>query len=1315
MAEYNKIGKGHAIGEYTHEDGLKTTVYESITGLVDLSLTGNVLTLKYKGEDLVEQTYSTDFSSLVPNSSISSGAYDPATNTVTLTKADGSTVSFVINELTSLTLAGSELTFTDENGTPNKIDLNPAIKLAETTTVLKTFSLSGNVITLVYTDEDGVDQEKTVDLSSLTPGSAISGISDVDPATGEITITKFDGSEFTVKVDALTSLAFNGTTGVTFTDETGTINTVDLKTLVQNAETDTSVSGAITTGHEIGKYVNEAGTNFSIQETITSIANFSLNAGNNTILLDFNKEDGTVQQLSLDLSTLAIDTIASIEVDTTTPGGPWLVITNSNGSEDRVKLSDVFDTINHTLSSSGNTLTSVVGGTTQTADIINSISASITSAANLQLNVNGITSSNLDLTPAIKDAETDTVVQNTVIGHKIADYTNEAGVVKDINETITTFNAGFDDITYLFTLTYVDENGATTSKVLDLKVLAPLIIKSTVVTNETGFHKDDGTITITADGGRTPFEYSKDGGVTWQSSNVFTNVVAGTYTIVVKNANGDSKSVIATVTQPDDLVVTATSTNETSFDANNGTITTASTGGVAPITYSIDGVNYQSSPLFSNLVAGVYTVYGKDGVGDVHTTSVTITQPADLTLVLTSATNETAFDANNGSIIVTAAGGVGTYSYSIDGGVTWQASNIFSNVQAGTYSIIVRDQATPTIDTATVSGIVITQPDDLVAVLVSTTNETAFDKNDGVVVLSQTGGVGPFTYSKDGGVTFQSSATFTGLTAGSYTFVVKDSTGDTSSVTSTITQPADLSVSLSSQTNASIFGATDGVITVTAAGGVAPLEYSKDGGATWQSSPTFSGLGAGNYNIIVRDSSGDTATVAATITQPTDVVLNFSKTNESVAGNNDGTITLSGSGGSGVYQYSIDGGVTWQSSGSFTNLAPGNYNVVVKDGNGDTASNVITISAGVPATVAITISRSASSFGTLCSTAVNGIDGWGVGSEGVIQYTDGSNVSQTATLPSLGSPDSITVYAKIGTSVTILSKAIDLAGNGNVYCSPETKTYQAYVNNGADLAVASIVQVPADGGATTAVASYGFTATVAASFVTYIRDITSAVVTTTTTAGIITTTTTSGGGGTALSVTAVGTDETASGANDGTITATGAGGTAPYEYSIDGVNFQSSNVFSNLAPNTYTVTVRDSTSATATTSVTIAAGSGGVTIPPAPSYGVPCDGVQIFNDAANTSLVVDTFNPGAGGTTQWSECINNGYTLQIGEQIGFVGSFDNNASMQISVSSSCNIFYYVNNTNIATSNKYAVSGLQTITGYAALGIGDVVKILVVQL
>lgn len=978
-------------------------------------------------------------------------------------------------------------------------------------------------------------------------------------------------------------------------------------------------------------------------------------------------------------------------------------------------------------------------------------------------------SNEVELKSAIESLQVNTLLQNTVVGHKIGDYTNEAGVKVDINETITTLDAVFNEADYKLSITYVDENGATTSKVLDLSILAPLLITSVVATNETGFHKDDGTITITASGGKLPLQYSIDGGVTFFSSNVFSNLVAGTYQIVVKNASGDTKTSTVIVTQPDDLVVTATSTNETSFDANNGTITAASTGGVAPIQYSIDGVNYQSSPNFTGVVAGVYTVYGKDSVGDIHTTTVTIIQPADLTLTLISSTNETSFNADNGTITVLASGGVGAYSYSIDGGVTWQSSGTFNNLVAGTYSVIVKDQATPTNDTATVSNIVITQPDDLlislvsqtnetafdkndgsivvsstggiapvtysidggitwqsspifnnlpagtysviakdsvndtatvanivitqpddlVAVLVSTTNETAFDKNDGTITVTQTGGVAPFTYSIDG-VNFQSSPVFTGLPAGSYTVTVKDSTGDTSTVGTAITQPADLSLSVASFTNETAFDKNDGTITVTASGGVGPFQYSIDNGVTWQSSNVFTGLQAGSYTILVKDSTNDTATTSVTLTQPADLGINLvSKTDETVAGANNGSITVAGVNGVPGYTYSIDG-VNYQASGTFTNLPAGAYTVTVKDSSGDTASLNTTVNAGAVATVPIILNLTDLGFWRGCNGTNNG---WFTDLKFEAAYTDSNGNPATAFLtdgPGVDSPQ--TIYAKSGTNVALVSTISDTDPNPTYCC----KVYQTYVEEGgSDLGTGNLTQTTTPLGAGNATASYSFTASATRTFTAYARQTSDDA--------------NCGGGGTALSVTATKTDETASGANDGTITATGAGGTAPYEYSIDGVNFQSSNVFSNLAPNTYTVTVRDSTSATATTSVTIAAGSGGA-IPTAPAD-YCSGGLQVTAGSANTGCT-DLTNSGS-----YSECLYigscGGTGLSAGEQHGYDVLFNASAQITITNPSAYKVYLYVNDVYVSVTN-YAANQIAVVNGPGSVVAGDKVKLLVVE-
>jgi len=142
-------------------------------------------------------------------------------------------------------------------------------------------------------------------------------------------------------------------------------------------------------------------------------------------------------------------------------------------------------------------------------------------------------------------------------------------------------------------------------------------------------------------------------------------------------------------------------------------------------------------------------------------------------------------------------------------------------------------------------------------------------------------------------------------------------------------------------------GSSDGTITIAATGGTTPYQYSKDGGSTWQSSNVFSGLAAGTYHVQVKDD------VPYTISH--DFIVNLSTvpfafttvvTNETIATANNGKIVVNVTGSSGPYQYSKDGGITYQSSNTFLNLAPGTYNVYVKDASDNTLGHVVTILAG---------------------------------------------------------------------------------------------------------------------------------------------------------------------------------------------------------------------------------------------------------------------------------------------------------------------------------------------------------------------------------
>ncbi len=196
-----------------------------------------------------------------------------------------------------------------------------------------------------------------------------------------------------------------------------------------------------------------------------------------------------------------------------------------------------------------------------------------------------------------------------------------------------------------------------------------------------------GTITVTQPAiGTAPFEYSLNG-TTWQTSNVFNNLQANSYTVYYREANGCQGSQMAVINQPPPLTATDVTIPVICNGQNNGTITVTASGGTAPYQYSLDGITWQSSNILQ-APAGPYTVTIKDNNNCTTTRSGTLTQPPAMTATAVT-TNASCNGGNDGTITVTASGGNTNYQYSIDG-TTFQASNVF-NVIPGTYTITVKD------------------------------------------------------------------------------------------------------------------------------------------------------------------------------------------------------------------------------------------------------------------------------------------------------------------------------------------------------------------------------------------------------------------------------------------------------------------------------------------------------------------------------------------------------------------------------------------------------------------------------------------------
>ncbi len=484
-----------------------------------------------------------------------------------------------------------------------------------------------------------------------------------------------------------------------------------------------------------------------------------------------------------------------------------------------------------------------------------------------------------------------------------------------------------------------------------LVITEPPVLSATVTASMVTCNgANDGRIEITgAAGGYGTYQYTVNGGAAWQSSGVFNYLTPGSYDVRIRDANNIACSIILDpsliITQPDRLAADLAGTNVTCFGANNGTITiSGATGGYGTYGYSINGgLNWQASGSFSSLAPGYYNVQIRDAANPLCVVildgSFRISEPAVLTAQV-NRTHVTCFGADNGTITITSPnGGYGTYAYSIDGGASWQGPGTFANLEPGTYDVRISDAANPGCVITLNPALVINEPAVLSAT-VDKTDVTCFGANNGTIsITNPSGGYGTYQYSING-TTWQGFGTFSNLVPATYEVSIRDAANPLCVMildpALEITEPAVLSATINS-TNVSCFGGNDGTITISGAtGGYGTYEYSINGGGSWNSTGIFTNLIAGAYNILIRDAAHPGCIIvlnnAYVITQPAMLSATVSKTEVSCNGFDDGTITITNPvGGYGTYEYSVTGGVSWHGTSTFNNLAPGTYDVRMRD------------------------------------------------------------------------------------------------------------------------------------------------------------------------------------------------------------------------------------------------------------------------------------------------------------------------------------------------------------------------------------------------
>ncbi|MGB3617788.1 MAG: hypothetical protein WBA12_06690, partial [Catalinimonas sp.] len=480
----------------------------------------------------------------------------------------------------------------------------------------------------------------------------------------------------------------------------------------------------------------------------------------------------------------------------------------------------------------------------------------------------------------------------------------------------------------------VRDAGGCTDTLAPVTIEAPdgVTIILVSLTDVDGCSFDNGSFTVTAGGGTPGYEYALNGGAFGGDAS-FSNLAGGTYEVVARDAAGCTDTLNVTLNAPDQVNLRLVSTLDVTDcqGTTGGQIVVNATGGTGNYSYELENVASNLSGTFDNLPPGTYTIFASDENGCADTISgITISQPAPFVLSFLGSTDVSCAGESTGQLAVSFAGGRPAYEVSVNGG-TFSGDTLLSNLPAGTYEIIGRD-ANGCTDTLT--GLVIGTPPALLTAVADLQPATGCDLDDGRFAVTVAGGTPGYTYSLNGGA-FGIDSVFTDLPAGTYEVVIRDAGGCTDTLRSIeIGGGTLLTASLVERFDASTCTGTAGSFSVSATGGTPGYEYALNGGA-FGPDTAFTGLFAGTYEVVVRDAGGCLDTLApVTIADAPAVALQLVGTDDITCnGAADGRLSLRATGGVRPYAFARLGG-TFGSDSTFDNLAPGSYDVVVRDASG---------------------------------------------------------------------------------------------------------------------------------------------------------------------------------------------------------------------------------------------------------------------------------------------------------------------------------------------------------------------------------------------
>ncbi|MBL7779832.1 MAG: T9SS type A sorting domain-containing protein, partial [Saprospiraceae bacterium] len=422
-----------------------------------------------------------------------------------------------------------------------------------------------------------------------------------------------------------------------------------------------------------------------------------------------------------------------------------------------------------------------------------------------------------------------------------------------------------------------------------------------------------GSAAVAPDGGTAPYTFLWSNGST---NSIATGLAAGTYTVIVTDADGCTAAAATTVTEPTALQLTTTTTAQTAVNLNDGTASVSASGGTPGYTYA--WVTGSTTAALSNLSPGTITVTVTDANG---CTATQIANVNSYNCNLNATISSTAASCSNsadGSATVAVSGATEPVAYVWSNSAATATAN---GLSAGTYSVSVTDFAgCPLVLSTTV------QAPAPIVVNIAATQETVVGASDGTALAQATGGTAPYTYLWN---TSATTASIEQLTSGTYTVTVMDANGCSSVQTATLQSiVCDLTTELI-VTPVKCFNTSSGTASAIVTGAVGDVTYAWSTNAT---TDAVENLGIGTITVTVTDAVGCTTVDEADIVGPSaplDVqVVNI--TGVPCPQDQSGSVTPSISGGWGQpYTFQFSWGV-----GGFSGFSAGLYSFTVTDAEG---------------------------------------------------------------------------------------------------------------------------------------------------------------------------------------------------------------------------------------------------------------------------------------------------------------------------------------------------------------------------------------------